>query len=265
MRSTPRGRRGFTLTELLVVIAIIAILVAILLPVLTTARDAARRSYCLSNLKQINLAIQAYSTDYDDTHPPSQTPPFGSNVSWPTLIFPYVKGAGIFVCPSGEFTPVVRGLGIGVSQSYVGITDTAANPNPFNVTGDGSTLGRGQVHRLSYGRNLIPNNAWSTPGFTGGNKHGFALSGTTSGIPEALVEAPATTIHILDAWTTQPHLGHSIRGLQEEIRTDHFNNATSSKASYRHGEGFLAVYGDGHAKWVRWGTTRAADWSVQAD
>lgn len=62
---------GFTLIELLVVIAIIAILAAILFPVFAQARDKARQATCISNLKQIGIALQMYAQDYDETYCPS--------------------------------------------------------------------------------------------------------------------------------------------------------------------------------------------------
>jgi len=67
-----RTRKGFTLIELLVVIAIIAILAAILFPVFARAREKARSSSCLSNTKQIVLAILMYAQDYDERMVPSR-------------------------------------------------------------------------------------------------------------------------------------------------------------------------------------------------
>ncbi len=269
---TARAQRGFTLIELLVVIAIIAILAAILFPVFAQAREKARQTSCLSNMKQIGLALQQYATDYEGTMPPSQLSqtPNGMGdpaVSWPTLVYPYVKNEGVFVCPSGETSLTRQDLGGGTSGQYCGVTDTKS-PNPYTPsTGDGSALALGKVNRLSYGRNLILNQSsrWFTPGFYNGNKSGFVTTGATLSVNEAQVEDPAGTIHIMDAWTTNCSFGNSIRGITDEQRTDHFPNATASKVARRHSEGFVVLYGDGHSKWLRWGSTRARDWSIQQD
>src|SRR5664279_5707854 len=94
---TKSSKKGFTLIELLVVIAIIAILAAILFPVFAQARAKARQTSCLSNNKQLGLAIFAYVQDYDETFPPSNyRSPINptANVGWMYFVDPYVK-AGV--------------------------------------------------------------------------------------------------------------------------------------------------------------------------
>ena len=89
-------RRGFTLIELLVVIAIIAILAAILFPVFAKAREKARQTSCLSNMKQIALAAIQYAQDYDERLLNYSR----SNVgSWREMAEPYVKNTQLFMCP----------------------------------------------------------------------------------------------------------------------------------------------------------------------
>ncbi len=73
-------KAAFTLIELLVVIAIIAVIAAILFPVFAQARDKARASACLSNTKQIALALYLYVQDYDETTPGGCFANFGCNV-----------------------------------------------------------------------------------------------------------------------------------------------------------------------------------------
>jgi prepilin-type N-terminal cleavage/methylation domain-containing protein/prepilin-type processing-associated H-X9-DG protein len=89
--------RGFTLIELLVVIAIIAILAAILFPVFARAREKARQTSCLSNLKQISLGMLMYAEDYDEMLPYYQRP---WGWAWYHDIQPYLNNRDIFVCPS---------------------------------------------------------------------------------------------------------------------------------------------------------------------
>lgn len=102
--SSAASHSAFTLIELLVVIAIIAILAAILFPVFAQAREKARQSSCLSNLKQIGLGLMQYTQDYDETVVPNDNGPSWSNnpQSWIDMLRPYIKGDGIFVCPSSS-------------------------------------------------------------------------------------------------------------------------------------------------------------------
>jgi len=101
-------RRGFTLIELLVVIAIIAILAAILFPVFAQAREKARETTCLSNNKQIGVAMQMYMQDYDNTYPAQKADGIyvfaakgkDSGLNWYDEVMPYLKNGQVWICPS---------------------------------------------------------------------------------------------------------------------------------------------------------------------
>ena len=88
MRTFRTDRRGFTLIELLVVIAIIAILVALLLPAVQQAREAARRSTCKNQLKQIGIGLHNYH-DIHNTLPPGGMTG-GNELSWQVMILPFI-------------------------------------------------------------------------------------------------------------------------------------------------------------------------------
>lgn len=115
------SKRAFTLIELLVVIAIIAILAAILFPVFARAKEAAKKTSCLSNMKQLALGFYMYSTDNNDVAPasfedgpgmnggiywfPGDNKPLGWHdptevQNWAEEILPYGKNIPIYVCPS---------------------------------------------------------------------------------------------------------------------------------------------------------------------
>ena len=128
-RSAATRCAAFTLIELLVVIAIIAILAAILFPVFAQAREKARQASCLSNTKQLGLAVYQYYQDYDETGP-NGTYRFGSIGGWAGQIAPYVKNVQVFRCPSDILAP----------QSGENPSSYAMNSN-FGLGGNGACTG----------------------------------------------------------------------------------------------------------------------------
>jgi len=106
-------RRGFTLIELLVVIAIIAILAAILFPVFARAREKARQTSCLSNVKQTTLAFLMYAQDFDETFCRGWQPAAAGG-EWFVVLQPYMKNQQIRECPSfglnDSWTPYSYGM-----------------------------------------------------------------------------------------------------------------------------------------------------------
>ncbi len=116
-----KRRSAFTLIELLVVIAIIAILAAILFPVFAQAREKARQISCVSNEKQIGLAILQYAQDYDETYPMGVDNGWWAT-TWPLTTQPYIKSIDVYRCPDDGATTLAN-MGSpawgGIPLSYV--------------------------------------------------------------------------------------------------------------------------------------------------
>lgn len=166
-----RSRRGFTLIELLVVIAIIAILAAILFPVFAQAREAARKTQCASNLRQIGTALMMYSQDYDEVYPNrmlAQVNKFGDNdLSWRTLIHPYVKSTELMVCPS--------------------------NPDKNRASAD-------PEFKISYAGNFTWGSDTTPPDWFTSTGEGIFGQPNSPGVPLADVPFPAETITVCEMY-----------------------------------------------------------------
>jgi prepilin-type N-terminal cleavage/methylation domain-containing protein len=166
-----RMLKGFTLIELLVVIAIIAILAAILFPVFAQAREKARAISCVSNMKNIGLALAMYTVDYDDGlikeyygfppttngnvdwgFPPGLPATAIQYYSWRWAIQPYLKNVNVLACPSN---PVANNPQLWTnSVSYASGTLGAWVPGGYGVNQDVIGFANGPDANLSSGLNL---------------------------------------------------------------------------------------------------------------
>jgi prepilin-type N-terminal cleavage/methylation domain-containing protein len=125
-----RGARrlGFTLIELLVVIAIIAILAAILFPVFASAKESARKTQALAQMRQFAVGLQMYLSDNDEVFVPSTN--YDANVNdpnriWTNPLMPYVRSKELFVAPGAQGSKYAEGWANRHEQS-IGINDTTA-------------------------------------------------------------------------------------------------------------------------------------------
>lgn len=213
-------RSGFTLIELLVVIAIIAILAAILFPVFARARENARRTSCISNLKQMGLATMQYTQDYDETLPksnygvpegydyPDGKEWYTNTLYWPQMIYPYHKSNQVFFCPSSPDS------------------------------------NRTDPRRLNYGANEVV----------------IAYGGTALPLKLAAIIAPATTYMMMDASDIRINPIHSNTVSQNYYlpgRGDVGGSCPSDIVNYddcmhgRHFDGVSVAFTDGHVKWLK--------------
>ncbi|MCW3062018.1 MAG: prepilin-type N-terminal cleavage/methylation domain [Capsulimonas sp.] len=221
-------KRGFTLIELLVVIAIIAILAAILFPVFAKAREKARQISCLSNEKQIGLAILQYSQDSDERMPCGTQIPVGGDytldgIGWAGQVYPYVKSTAVFKCPDDSTSgssaapityPISYSMSLQVTRS--GLSDFTSDSKSvmlFETVGSAANI-------LAVGDGV---NGDNTSPAADGNPEGFNgvgrfATGVMSGANPS-----------------------------EVGNTNHFYDTKTG----RHTDASNFLMADGHAKWIR--------------
>jgi len=199
---TNRMKPGFTLIELLVVMAIIAILAGILLPVLASAREGARTTSCMSNMRQIGLALQQYQQDAQETFSPgyyynvcgTATAPTSGGFDatgiqqWSGFVQPYLKDEKVFICPSDPSGGIAPTNFIGDNQGY---GDGGATPY-YSTSGD-PPVQDNQAPRISYTCNEAlmprPRGGICLPSTVGTKQHVVKLSAVAN---------PSSTIQIAE-------------------------------------------------------------------
>jgi prepilin-type N-terminal cleavage/methylation domain-containing protein/prepilin-type processing-associated H-X9-DG protein len=255
-------RRGFTLIELLVVIAIISLLAAILFPVFARAREQARKSVCMSNLKQMGLAAIQYSQDYDETYSGAGIfgPTYSTNQdvsSWMQLFYPYTRSVQVFVCPSQ-----VKGYAL---QTWNQALKDANRDVYATINAQGG---------LKYAYNTLVD-VIPAPSYTGSGS-GIGAPGAFQrfkGIKSGLIQDPPRTVMITDANTNYSTTFNPNKAYYNQYEYDLYNitdiDATAQReygsanpciglASPVHSEGFNVLYYDGHVKWTL--KTRMYEW-----
>jgi prepilin-type N-terminal cleavage/methylation domain-containing protein len=240
-----RSRPGFTLIEMLAVLTVLAVLAAILWPVMLQARESARRATCLSNTRQIGLALAMYQQDYEDVLMPWYVPTglpthdfrFDNVAVWVDLLQPYLRHGertrlsnpsgeepnGVFRCPSFHAAEYLN-QGNKPDCDGAGFLDTWIPARQYWAN---YSIGFGGAGR---GGACTPANPAY---FFAGNDVRFPPMQTV-----AAIRRPAETILISDGFT----------GILKNGAT--FSTLFGCEAANAHQGGATHVFVDGHARWI---------------
>ena len=271
-------KKAFTLIELLVVIAIIAILAAILFPVFAQAKEAAKKTQCLSNVKNLATAAQLYGGDYDDTVLPEFTcsgaatycsggPTLTDLRTWTYVIQPYVKNggghpkSGIFTDPSfslanfykGADQAVCDGNGTVGSAGFSGYSlDAAGKERSYSDYGivfamcapSDATAAHPCTSYTDYKKNGVTVDgstaALSAFLYPGSLNYPASKGGLTRGFGE--IARPAETVIVGDGSTFVGLVGGA---------GPYFIDAIGCESTFMHSQGGNFGFCDGHAKFLK--------------
>jgi len=231
MRKRALRKSAFTLIELLVVIAIIAILAAILFPVFAQAREKARGAACLSNTKQMGIALSLYAQDYDEVLPMGGNGgPTGAN-RWYHWIAAYQKNRGINICPSAP----------------------GQRPGDYDVGGYGCNINVMGWAEYPVYNGRPPGKALAEITDVAGT---FVISDCSQCTKGVLKQEPDTWNSFIDPkrpscdWQVTPPGAWDNNNATPYNSHDSWGNE-SRRPMPRHNQGLSVIYADGHAKWSR--------------
>ena len=234
------GKKGFTLIELLVVISIIALLMAIILPALHLARDQGRRAGCMSNMRQVGIALVLYQTEYEKTPPKTHAVfNYASPAAQPNvlkLLRPFVGAKGedmttpVYACPALK-----------------------PNPNPAYAPTRVSRTGY-LVNAMLMGRRVasIPN-----PGRLIVMQEGWSLSNHLWVQPEPVTRTAATLEGLESTQYREWHMFAS--------QLDHeswFTPEAQEQTANVHNKGGNFIFGDGHADYRKYWERESGDYGL---
>ena len=275
-----KRRFAFTLIELLVVIAIIAILAAILFPVFAQAREKARQTSCLSNMKQIGIGVMMYTQDFDETYPftylYTTVPTAGGIMTkppyyhWSYALNAYTKNNSIWTCPSAKFLIKPNGTGDLQVPELSYIPNEAVIPrqklagqnssytSPYHGVAQAQISSPASVIAIAENQQEFDESAPgadpNNPRTDSAHRPAHAFYSPSSSDPLEPYKAPS---------------GSTIRRLtMKDVKLDSQGvpDATATRMAYvevkQHQNGSNYIFADGHAKWQQIGQTIPADPTV---